>query len=95
VSGNDITPIFIVSSGNLTLKNITIAHGYNANQNGGAIENDATLTIDRCKFLQNATASPYSGGAIVSYGPLTISNTEFGATRAAMVVRFFRAFPTP
>lgn len=79
LSGQNATRLFVVNNGAaLTLRNITIRNGYSAGGDGGAVYNSGTLTVRNSKFLYNTTAPSYSGGAIVSYGPLNIlDNSEF------------------
>src|SRR5947209_10516563 len=71
ISGANTYSILSVNSGaTLTLNNLTISNGYNAGSDGGAIQNRGTLNINNSKFFQNRTAPPWSGGAILSLGPL-------------------------
>jgi len=80
LSGQNSTRLFYVNGGaSLTLLNITVRNGNGSGGDGGAIDNRGSLTVDNSKFLYNTTVPTYSGGAIVSYGPLTIqNNSEFG-----------------
>src|SRR6478672_2906133 len=86
ISGNNASPVLQVGSGaTLTLNNLTITRGFNGSGDGGAIRNGSgagnggTLNINNCKFLSNEAASAFSGGAIVSYRPLNITNSEFAS----------------
>ncbi len=83
LSGNEAGPLFgIEFGGSLTLKNITLTHGY-ADTDGGAIINDGTLNIINSKFLDNGASQNGNGGVIVSFGELNITNSEFHHNRAA------------
>jgi predicted outer membrane repeat protein len=84
ISGNDAHQILGVGSNiALSLRNITIAHGFQStSSDGGAIINYGTLNVDRCKFLNNSARTDFGGGAIYSVGPLNISNSEFGFNQA-------------
>ena len=76
------TRIFLVTSNNVTLKNITFKNG-NATDEGGAISNvDGTLNIMRCKFIGN-TSHEGGGGAIYNMqGKVNIENCRFEANRS-------------
>jgi hypothetical protein len=72
-SGN---PIFTIASGiNITIINLTLTNGTSW-QDGGAIHNNGTLSIDNSTFTNN-TASSSSGGAIDNYGTLSVDNSTF------------------
>jgi hypothetical protein len=76
LSGGNATPLFRVNAGGtLTLDQITMSNGYNANGDGGAIRNDGTLIVNDSSLLNNQAGTAWSGGAIVSYGPLTITHS--------------------
>jgi hypothetical protein len=78
VSGNDAIRIFNVNTGaTLTVKNITLSHAL-ANSDGGAIASTGAVNTDHAKFLHNSTSASSSGSAILCWGPLTITNCEFG-----------------
>src|SRR5438046_1849087 len=79
ISGNDATRIFNVTTGaTLTLKNITLSHASAASGDGGAVASTGTVNAENTKFLYNQTSPSWSGGAILCWGPLTITNCEFG-----------------
>ncbi len=105
LSGGNTNPLFqIDAGGKLTLDNLTVTRGYNATGDGGAIRNGSgagnggTLNINNCHFLFNVAETAFSGGAIVSYGPLTITGSEFGSNSAgnggALYPRFASAVTT-
>ncbi len=63
----------------VTLKNLTLINGKNANQ-GGSIMNLATLVIERCIFKNNSVDSALyrvDGGAIANYANARIQRSEF------------------
>ncbi|HEY2103911.1 MAG TPA: choice-of-anchor Q domain-containing protein, partial [Chthoniobacterales bacterium] len=97
ISGANSSIIFGVNSATLTLKNLTVTKGLNTGSDGGAVRNanPGTLVIDNCHFLNNQTNPAFSGGAIWSTGPLTITNSEFGSNAAgnggALFPRFSNA----
>jgi hypothetical protein len=80
LDGQDGDRLFEVSSGAvLTLRNIVLAHGF-ATGDGGAIYNGSSgADIPGSVILENSTIrdsiAGASGGAIVSTGPLTITNS--------------------
>jgi hypothetical protein len=80
LSGQDATRLFVVSNGAaLTLRNIVLTNGFSSG-NGGTIYNGATGSDSFGSVtLENSTIrnsrSDLSGGAIVSTGPLTITNS--------------------
>jgi hypothetical protein len=83
LSGNEAGPLFgIQPGGSLTLKNITITHGY-FDGDGGAIINNGTLNIIHSEFLDNGTSQNGNGGVIVSIGELNIADSKFHHNRAA------------
>jgi hypothetical protein len=80
LDGQDGDRLFVVSNGAvLTLRNIVLDHGF-AVANGGAIHNGSAgadtpgAVILENSTIRNSTAGQ-SGGAIVSTGPLTITNS--------------------
>ncbi len=87
LSGQNTARLFTIgTTASLTLKNLTVTNGGGNNGffDGGAIYNTGSLTIDHCKFLNNFTGAANNGGAIVTFGPLTIkNNSEFAYNHAA------------
>jgi hypothetical protein len=80
LDGQDGDRLFVVSNGAvLTLRNIVLAHGFSSGD-GGAIHNgSAGADTPGAVVLENSTIrdsiANLSGGAIVSTGPLTITNS--------------------
>jgi hypothetical protein len=75
ISGNDQVQVFEVSSeANLTLANLTVAHG-NTGDSGGGISNLGTLTVTNSTFSENSATM--LGGGIDNRGTLTVSNSTF------------------
>jgi predicted outer membrane repeat protein len=73
INGTNTNWIFFVPGGvNVTIKMLTLTNGNSAD--GGAITNDAVLTISDCNFTSN-TATDYNGGAILDRGNGTVSVT--------------------
>ena len=82
--------IFVVDpGGNLTLSGMTLRNGrcdgsceFANTQNGGAIANRGSLTVDRCVFTGN-TSSEFNGGVIANeQGTVTVTNSTFFANKA-------------
>lgn len=93
ISGANATPILTINNGGtLTLKNITITHGF-ASEDGGAVRNFGTLNANNCKFTENQTEAPYSGGAILSLGLLNLTNCEFARNKAGNGGAIYPRFP--
>lgn len=92
LSGGNATRLFEMVQGSaLTLTRVTITNGY-ANGDGGAIYNYlGRLVVDQSTFRDNQTTLAGSGGAILSYGPLTITASLFedneGANAGAVYPR--------
>ncbi len=86
LSGLNDHQLFLVSPGvSLTLRNIVLENG-SSSGNGGAIYNGdnggdgGTLTLENSTIRDSQAA--FSGGAIVSTGPLTITNSLLAGNRA-------------
>ena len=63
INGTNSGLIFNVASGvKLTINKLTLTNGNNTN--GGAINNQGTLTVNSCTFTHNTANNDYSGGAI-------------------------------
>ncbi len=90
LNGLNNTRLFDVGA-TLILRDIILTNGY-FNGDGGAIRNNAngTLALDHVT-IKNSMAT-LSGGAIVSYGPLNILNSNLSGNRAlnggALYLRF-------
>lgn len=71
------TPILLITSNNVTLKNINFKNG-NSNTEGGAINNiNGTLNIINCEFNNNSSHNG-NGGAIYNLdGILNVHNCKF------------------
>jgi hypothetical protein len=68
----------VVEAGtNLTLQNITLTNGFSSLDDGGAIFNGGNLNLENTAIRDSNTVSNFSGGVIVSYGPLTITGSRF------------------
>jgi hypothetical protein len=86
LSGQNVRRLFVVSSGaSLTLRKVVLTNGFSSG-NGGAIYNganggDGGVLILESTTIRDSLAS-FSGGAIVSTGPLTITNSLLEGNRA-------------
>jgi hypothetical protein len=98
LSGGNTNRLFSVSSGvTLTLKNIVLTNGY-AEADGGAIVNSGHLVLDHTTIQNSQTTSPWSGGAILTTGPLDITDSVLANNKAgnggAIYPRFANAHVT-
>ncbi|HEX2908115.1 MAG TPA: choice-of-anchor Q domain-containing protein, partial [Phototrophicaceae bacterium] len=81
ISGGDARQIFTVSGGvTLTLQNLTLAHGHAAANNGGAINNNGTVSLVNVTLADNYSA--FNGGAIFG-GIMTFTNSVVSGNQAA------------
>jgi len=77
-SNNDGIRIFNVNAGaTLTLRNLTLSHAF-ADGDGGAVASNGALSAVNVGFFNNVVTASWSGSAILCWGPLTITNCEFG-----------------
>jgi hypothetical protein len=82
--GGGTTQLSIVNSGvSLTLKGLTLAHGYAAGPWGGAIQNSGTLAITNSTLSGNSDS--YAAGAIYNdgNGTLTITGSTLSGNSAS------------
>jgi hypothetical protein len=79
----------VQARGRLTLRNLTLRGGaaqdryparFTAPDRGGAIYNEGTLTLERCRLEGNQAQD--KGGAIENLGTLTVSDTTFSRNTA-------------
>ncbi len=74
VGGAGLYQVLVVNSdATLTLNDLTIAHG-NWSSDGGAIENQGTLTVTNSTFTDNSAGL---GGGIFNAATLTVTNSTF------------------
>ena len=79
ISGNNAVRVMVIDVGaSLTLNNLTIANGNEAN--GGGIFNNGMLTITNSAFSGNSVTG--MGGGIFNNGTLTITNSTFSGNSA-------------
>ncbi|MEN6552759.1 MAG: right-handed parallel beta-helix repeat-containing protein [Methanobacterium sp.] len=80
INGEKINFIFTVNPGvTLTIQNLTLTNGTAAN--GGAINNDGSLTVTNCTFTDNKATNNY-GGAINNEGTLSVTGCTFTGNTA-------------
>jgi hypothetical protein len=81
ISGGAATQLFVISS-TVSLSGLTFTGGAHAGatSNGGAIDNEDTLTVTNCAFTSN-TAGQY-GGAVFNAGTLTVASSTFTSNTA-------------
>jgi len=88
ISGGSTSRIFdIPTAGPVTLDSLILKNGLASNvggaSKGGAIYNDATLTLKHMTFTDNHTNATISqGGAIFNTGTLTVTNSSFSGNSA-------------
>lgn len=84
LSGNYLTRLFYVIPGaSLTLMDITLKNGY-MTSNGGAIHNSGTLELHNVRINNSSTIASNGGGAISSFGPVTIYDSLFEYNSAGL-----------
>jgi subtilisin-like proprotein convertase family protein len=78
--------VFIVSAGDVDIRNMHILHGFAGDADGGgAIFNVATLTVENCSLRGNIariTTGPAHGGAIANLGELIVERCTFTGNSA-------------
>lgn len=86
LSGGNITRLFTVLSGNLELRNITLANGYTPGHGGAILAQSNTSVYLLNSTIQNSrTDAGYGGGAILSFD----TSTNFPAVEIEnSVIRF-------
>lgn len=81
LSGEEETRVLYTENGDITLRDLTIAHGYVDGGEGGGIYNRADLTLDGVVVRNNDATSNSSsnygrgGGIFSQYGSLTLIDT--------------------
>ncbi len=74
--------MFVVSTGaSLTLRNIVLTNGFSGGDAGAILNDIGGVLILENSAIRDSNAG-LSGGAIVSYGPLTITNSRLEGNRA-------------
>ncbi|GAC1649976.1 MAG: hypothetical protein NVS4B8_23880 [Herpetosiphon sp.] len=82
LSGGNATRLFSVTiSKSLTLNNITLTNGL-ATGDGGAIVNRGTLILQHSTIQNSQTAAASSGGAIMSFDQLLMTDSTLTGNRA-------------
>ena len=83
IDGNDLSRVFGVYNAQLTLSNITISGGSEANRGGGIYAvNQSTVVLDNCTVTSNS-ADRSGGGIHVGLGTsLTLNNSRIQNNRA-------------
>jgi CSLREA domain-containing protein len=80
VSGNDTVRVFEVGSGaKLTLKNLTVADGFDVVGGAGLLSQGGTVNVLRSTFSGN---SAEAGGGISNSGTLRVTNSTFSGNDA-------------
>ncbi|MCB0109326.1 MAG: hypothetical protein KDE53_25560, partial [Caldilineaceae bacterium] len=86
LDGENLRQIFLVQQGaSLTLRNITLAHGFGSSGPGGAVWNFGTLLIQDSTLRENGTDTVLAGGALANdtTGTMTIQNSRIEDNSAA------------
>jgi predicted outer membrane repeat protein len=85
VSGNNTNRVFDITAGTVSLSGLTIANGNSGGDfanRGGAIFDNATLTVSNCSLSSNSAV--WDGGGIFANGPLTVSNCTLSGNSASL-----------
>ncbi|HEV7378088.1 MAG TPA: Calx-beta domain-containing protein [Pyrinomonadaceae bacterium] len=85
IGGNNASRVFNISSGTVSISDLTIANGKATpgGSSGGGLINSGTLTLTNCNFYGNSASTTGDGGGIYSSGPsLTLQNCNIGGTSA-------------
>ncbi len=84
INGNGTRAFRVDAPGNLSLLNLVVSGcQWNAGDGGALRNNGGSVTVTNCKFLNNSTVGNWSGTAIYSTGPLTLTESEFGNNSGA------------
>jgi len=86
LDGENLRQIFLVQEGaSLTLRNITLRHGFAGNGPGGAIWNFGTLLLQNSTIAESGTDTVWAGGALANdtTGTMTIDNSVIEQNSAA------------
>ena len=85
VSGNNVTNIFVVDTGNtVTISGMTISNGKSVGVAGPGVRNDGTLTLDKVVVTGNTATVATDGGGIYNQGALTITNSTISNNTEAI-----------
>jgi predicted outer membrane repeat protein len=79
-SGANQHRVLLVTSGKLTLRNLTVADGYAFEESGGIFIRTGTATVSNSTFSGNSAA--FYGGGIASKDTLEVSNSTLSGNRA-------------
>lgn len=80
ITGSGQGQIFAVTGGTVNISGLTLTDGYgdlsvpSSGGNGGAIYNQATLTLSNCTISNSASGAGNPGGGIYNSGTLTVNN---------------------
>jgi hypothetical protein len=76
ISGGGTSQVFNISSGTVSLSDMTIANGAEDNKGGGGIQNSGTMTVSNCTLSDNSVLvnAVSGGGGIANFGTMTVSN---------------------
>lgn len=83
ISGNQVTAVFFVNSGNVNISGLTIEDGFGVS--GGGITNYGTLTLTQCTISGNVVrdVSWPLGAGIYNGGTLTVINSTISGNHGA------------
>jgi predicted outer membrane repeat protein len=72
---NAVRHFYVESNAHLTLQNITLTNGFDNTFGGGSILSLGELTLNNATIRDSNVDSGHSGGAIMAYNPVGISNS--------------------
>jgi hypothetical protein len=70
VSGNHVTRVFLITSGNIAISGLTVANGWDATEGNGIAQPAGSLTLNNCVIMNCTNAT--NGGGIYSSRRLSI-----------------------
>jgi len=76
ISGGGMTRVFTIRGSTITLRDLTIADGFSAENGGGMYVEDTTLTLDNVTFTNNV-ATLNGGGIYALRGSMRVYNSRF------------------
>ncbi len=98
VSGGNLTRMFDVGPGTVTISGMTIANGYAASNGGGIANNGGNLTVTNCTLSNNRTqdVGGWNGGAIYNAAgsTLTVNSSTFSNNASSIGDAIYNAGTT-
>ncbi len=84
VSGNNVSRVFHLTSGTVSISSLTIANGNTSTAGGGIYtEPGNTLILNNCTLSHNVATNNGNGGGIAAYGTVLATNCTFSGNQAS------------